>query len=621
MNKKVFRVLIFVLVVSLVIPLLQSHVATVPSVKAQGSVEARVTASNLRIRQQPGFSGRVLGNLDLDTILRVEGREDQLDNGGIWVYGTPVEGGTTGWVLSNYLAFPTGFVIESLPVINAVGEASGEPASGSSSGNGLTTAAVNFRTGPGLNFQILRTLRPSTAVEPLGRNNDATWAFVNVGGQEGWLYYTLVSIPGGIGSLPVTDGSTTTPEASLPANAPAGALSGATISRVNFRTGPSTGFDIIRTLDVNVPVAFTGRDGTGQWYKVNINGQEGWLYFTLVSINGDPNSLPVVTPQPASSTTVSSGPSAPPAYSAANLGSFSFGAHVAGFDRTDIMSNIGMTWVKFQVRYGGQDAGSVAGLINEAHNRGFRIMLGVVGYPNDVLGGQDYFNRYGDFVAGLAAQGADAIEIWNEQNLDREWANGHIDPGLYTQLLATSYNKIKATNAGTIVISGAPAPTGAEGAFGTAAVWNDDRYLRGMAAAGAASYMDCLGAHYNEGIISPYATSGDPRGGYYTRYYWGMVNTYASIINKPICFTELGYLSPEGYGSLPPGFEWAGDTSVGEHAQWLADAIALSRGSGRVRLVIVWNFNFGGSGADPQGGYAMLRPDGSCPACDRIAGR
>ena len=73
----------------------------------------------------------------------------------------------------------------------------------------------------------------------------------------------------------------------------------------------------------------------------------------------------------------------------------------------------------------------------------------------------------------------------------------------YTRMLQKAYAAIKGANPSVMVISGAPAPTGAEGAFGTAAVWNDDRYVQGMAAAGAANYMDCIGIHYNEGIISP----------------------------------------------------------------------------------------------------------------------
>jgi hypothetical protein len=133
--------------------------------------------------------------------------------------------------------------------------------------------------------------------------------------------------------------------------------------------------------------------------------------------------------------------------------------------------------------------------------------------------------------------------------------------------------------------------------------------------------MDCIGAHYNEGIVSPNQTSGDPRGDYYTRYFWGMVNTYSSAFGgaRPVCFTELGYVSPEGLGPLPGSFAWGSDTSVAEQAQWLASAVQLARSSGRVKLVIIWNVDFSYYGADPMAGYAIIRPGGGCPACDALA--
>ena len=40
--------------------------------------------------------------------------------------------------------------------------------------------------------------------------------------------------------------------------------------------------------------------------------------------------------------------------------------------------------------------------------------------------------------------------------------------------------------------------------------------------------------------------------------------------------------------------------------------------SGRVRLMIVFNVDFTQYGDDPQAGYAIVRPDGSCPACDTL---
>jgi hypothetical protein len=96
--------------------------------------------------------------------------------------------------------------------------------------------------------------------------------------------------------------------------------------------------------------------------------------------------------------------------------------------------------------------------------------------------------------------------------------------------------------------------------------------------------------------------------------YWGLVGG-----QKPICWTELGYLTPEGYGALDPYFGWAGNTTVTQQAAWLAQAAALSSQSGKVRLLIVFNVDFTNYGSDPMAGYAMIRPGGGCPACDAMA--
>jgi hypothetical protein len=282
-----------------------------------------------------------------------------------------------------------------------------------------------------------------------------------------------------------------------------------------------------------------------------------------------------------------------------------------------------MTWMKIQFRYGpGTGPGAVAGQISDAKARGFKILVGLVGYPNDLAaGGDGYIQQFAQFAGGVAGLGPDAIEVWNEPNLDREWPAGQISGANYAKVLRAAYSAIKGANAGVMVISAAPAPTGAEAAF-PGRVVNDDNWIRQMIDAGGLQSMDCLGAHYNEGIVAPSQTSGDPRDNYYTRYLSSMLDTYWGLSGgqKPICWTELGYLTPEGYGSLDPFFGWAANTTVAQQAAWLAQAAAISSQSGRVRLMIVWNVDFSNYGSDPMGGYAMIRPGGGCPACDAMAG-
>ncbi|MDY7077307.1 MAG: NBR1-Ig-like domain-containing protein [Chloroflexota bacterium] len=310
----------------------------------------------------------------------------------------------------------------------------------------------------------------------------------------------------------------------------------------------------------------------------------------------------------------SAGPAAAPA--PVSGGSFQLGGHILHYGYASQMHHAGMNWVKVQVRYP-QDA---SGLIAEAHANGFNILLGALGGPQDVTHA-GFVNDYANWFASLASAGANAIEIWNEPNIEREWQIGHIDPTAYTQLLCTSYRAIKGANSDTLVVSGALAPTW----HNPPHHWSDEAFLQGMAAAGAASCIDYVGAHYNSGIVPPSQRSGSPQGEHYSWYFWPMVDLYYGAFGgaRQVIFTEMGYLSSEGYCQLPDNFMWAVNTTAAQQAQWLAEAISQAANSGKVRLIIVWNVGFnrydcGPGNGDPQAGYSIIRPGGSCPACDSL---
>jgi hypothetical protein len=307
-----------------------------------------------------------------------------------------------------------------------------------------------------------------------------------------------------------------------------------------------------------------------------------------------------------------------PAASTANMNGFDLGGQVVGLypDTRTAMNSAKMKWAKRQLTVGMDGAP----FINEAHGAGYKVLYSVIGDKNQVMNA-GYQDSYAEYVAGLAKAGADAIEIWNEMNIDREWPAGQVNGANYVPLLSKAYNAIKAVSPSTIVITGALAPTGFFGAAGcTDQGCNDDVYTQQMAAAGAGNYADCIGVHYNEGIVSPKQSSGDPRDNYPTRYYGTMLaRAIGPFGNRKACFTELGYLSPEGYGTLPGGFAWGQNTSIAEQAQWLGEAATLASQSGNVRLMIVFNVDFTVWGTDPQAGYAIIRADGTCPACTTLA--
>jgi hypothetical protein len=402
---------------------------------------------------------------------------------------------------------------------------------------------------------------------------------------------------------------------------------------VHVRRGPSIRFNSpLETIDQGDLLDILAISSGHDWYKVKTpSGTTGWVFAELIALNRElrpdlPEEFiptPVATAKPIVSTSggltvVGSGGNVS---SVAQTSGFDLGGQALSFSYPDHMRNAGMTWVKRQIRWNGSDpASAFQHVINTAKGQGFRVLLSVIGDKGQIAANPtQYYQNFANFVGSLAAGGADGIEIWNEMNIDREWPSGLISGVNYTQMLSTAYQAIKSRNSGTLVISGAPAPSGFfQGC--SASGGNDDCYIREMAAAGASQFMDCVGVHYNSGITSPNATSGANVGssGHYSWYYPSMVSLYSSVFpGKPLCFTELGYLTGEGIGALPNGFSWASGNTLANQSQWLGEAVSRAR-QGGIRLLIVWNVDATRFGADPQAGYAIVRPGGSCPACSSL---
>ncbi len=125
-----------------------------------------------------------------------------------------------------------------------------------------------------------------------------------------------------------------------------------------------------------------------------------------------------------------------------------------------------------------------------------------------------------DFAAQLASRYRGRIaayEIWNEPNLDREWANSTPSAREYVALLKTSYQAIKKADPDAEVISAGLSPTTSDGPEARP----DGVFLEEMYRAGLGEAFDMLGVHAagykaepeaDPGVAaaSPALTNGDP---------------------------------------------------------------------------------------------------------------
>ncbi len=326
---------------------------------------------------------------------------------------------------------------------------------------------------------------------------------------------------------------------------------------------------------------------------------------------------------------------------------------------TAVHDQLGMDWVKAQIQWwlvepdpdpATEQWFFYDAVIDEAHNKGLRLMLSVVGAPawTRAAGGEngppDDYNEYARFLGELIDRHPgkiDAIEVWNEQNLDREWtsANG-ISPEDYVRFLQVAYDAIKAKDPNIIVISGALSPTGT----GDWVQWADDfEYMDRALAAGMLNYADCVGAHHNGYNIgpdvawdqtgsSPKAATATFRGPFdnphHSWSFYTTINTYADKVqavdpNKKLCVTEFGWASSEGYTEYPPGFEFALDNTLQDQATYIVQAFNQMKESNDVWLAFLFNFDFGNKGNGPTDDpvpYSIIDTQGHPrPAFDAVA--
>jgi len=369
--------------------------------------------------------------------------------------------------------------------------------------------------------------------------------------------------------------------------------------------------------DITVPMEAPGEDGTytGKWQLRSGDTPFGGQMWVKIVVGEPQQAAPAPAPAPSGG------------------GSFELGGHIRdwGFPYADKMHYAGMNWAKVQVRY----PNDASGIIAASHANGFKIQVSALG-PASMVAQGGFEQKVADWVAGMAASGADAIEVWNEPNINREWQDGHISPQAYTNLLCTAYRAIKNANPGTAVISAAPAPTGYFGGCGPSGC-DDQPWLEGLYNAGAAQCMDYIGAHHNAGATSPSATSGHPANPGSTHHSWFFLpqtRLYYNIFRgtRKLFYTEMGYVTPEGTcgSGLPSNFQWGNGTSLAEQGAWLSEAVRLSINTGMVRSVIVWNVDYvrndcsdcnpQAQDCDPQASFALIRPGGACPTCDALHG-
>lgn len=324
----------------------------------------------------------------------------------------------------------------------------------------------------------------------------------------------------------------------------------------------------------------------------------------------------------------------------------------------EVRDKLKLKWIKQQVRWediepqpGQYDWGALDVTFALTKEYGINVMVSVVtapewarepGAPLDKVGPPADPQKYANFIATMMYRypgEIHAVEVWNEMNIDREWASpGGLSAANYVKLLQTAYQTIKMVDPGVIVISGALSPTGVNDGVGA---YDDFTYMEMLVNAGVLNYADCVGAHHNGYNIGPSVpwnnVPNDPtavfRGPFdnphHSWSFYSTLNGYHDRIaaagsDKKLCITEFGWPVTEDLTGTPQSFEFADDNTLVEQAAYIGEAVQLMQDWGWVWLAWIWNLNYGPQSnwdaSNDNVPYSLLRPNWqNAPAYEAVA--
>jgi cell wall-associated NlpC family hydrolase len=227
-------------------------ILTVSPVSAQFFATGTTTANQLRLREHPSLSARVLDTVPRGTTVSITQEDTIVNQDGVWYH--VIHDGVWGFMSAEFLSV----------VQNGTYSNGDETECDVFVAIARTTGSLRLRATASLSGRILSTAPRGSSVAITQRtpivNQDGSWYPVVYNGDEGFMSADFLNIlqNGQIsGEVGFTNGNT-----------------------VNLRSGPSTGSERIRSLSRHTRVEITGiRNG---WYAVRQNDTDGFIRSDLV---------------------------------------------------------------------------------------------------------------------------------------------------------------------------------------------------------------------------------------------------------------------------------------------------------------------------------------------------
>ena len=189
-------------------------------------------------------------------------------------YAVRLSNGSTGYIYAEYISMSTG----------------GSTSNGEER-SAKTTEYVNFRSGPGTNYNSKGVIALGTTVTVTDTSNAQWYAVRLSNGSTGYIYAEYISFTG----------SNTPSATAAPTQAPSNGSeqSAKTTEYVNFRSGPGTNYSSKGVIALGTTVTVTDTSNS-EWYAVRLsNGSTGYIFAQYLKLNS--SSSAAATPAPSGS--------------------------------------------------------------------------------------------------------------------------------------------------------------------------------------------------------------------------------------------------------------------------------------------------------------------------------
>ena len=186
-------------------------------------------------------------------------------------YAVRLSNGSTGYIYAEYISTSTG----------------GSTSNGEER-SAKTTEYVNFRSGPGTNYNSKGVIALGTTVTVTDTSNAQWYAVRLSNGSTGYIFAEYISFTG----------SNTPSATAAPTQAPSNGSeqTAKTTEYVNFRSGPGTNYSSKGVIALGTTVTVTDTSNS-EWYAVRLsNGSTGYIFAQYLKLNS--SSSATATPAP-----------------------------------------------------------------------------------------------------------------------------------------------------------------------------------------------------------------------------------------------------------------------------------------------------------------------------------